>query len=122
VNRNTDTHDPGPADDATTDAPEKESGKWRFRPFGWVKGPSRAIALAVLVVLVVLFGRDVLSSWYLRGEIGRLRERKQELLDSLAADSLLLRRLDDPEFLERYARERYLMRRPGETVYIVGDE
>jgi cell division protein FtsB len=120
VNRNLDTHDPAPTDDP--DTPEQGGGKWRFRPFGWVKGPSRAIALALLVVLVVLFGRDVLSSWYLRGEISRLRELRQELLDSLAADSLLLRRLEDPDFLERYARERYLMRRPGETVYILSDE
>jgi cell division protein FtsB len=87
--------------------------------FGWVNGPSRAIALAALVIVVVLFGRDVLSSWSLRSEIRELERRKKELLESLAADSVLLRQLDDPEFLERYARERYLMRQPGETVYIL---
>jgi cell division protein FtsB len=89
--------------------------------FGWVNGPSRAIALAALVILVVLFGRDVWSSWQLQMEIGRLEERKRELLRSLAADSVLLRQLDDPEFLERYARERYLMRRADETVYILDE-
>jgi cell division protein FtsB len=87
--------------------------------FGWVNGPSRAIAMATLLIVVVLFGRDILSSWNLRREIGDLKRRKQELLRSLEADSILLRRLDDPEFLERYARERYLMRRAGETVYIL---
>ncbi len=97
-------------------------GKWRFRPFGWVNGPSRAVALAVLVVLLVLFGRDVLSSWHLRGEISGLEKQKRELQESLAADSILLRSLDDPEFLERYARERYLMRREGETVYIISEK
>ncbi len=91
----------------------------RVKIFGWVNGPSRAIALAALVVLVVLFGRDVLSSWHLRSEIGKLKERKKELQESLAADSVLLQRLDDPEFLERYARERYLMRQEDETVYVV---
>lgn len=90
--------------------------------FGWVNGPSRAIALAFLLVLVVLFGRDVLSSWSLRGEIGQLKERRQQLLDSLAADSVLLESLDDAEFLERYARERYLMRKAGETVYKIGEK
>ncbi|MDR2882538.1 MAG: septum formation initiator family protein [Alistipes sp.] len=88
--------------------------------FGWVNGTPRALVFALLVVLAVVFARDVLSSWYLRGEIGRLRERRRELIDSLAADSVLLRRLDDPGFLERYARERYLMRRPGEEVFIIG--
>jgi cell division protein FtsB len=90
--------------------------------FGWVNGPSRAIALAVLLVLVVLFGRDALSSWHLRREIGELERRKRELQKSLEADSILLRNLDDPEFLERYARERYLMREAGETVYIIDED
>jgi cell division protein FtsB len=115
VSRRPDIYDDIP--DETADAPEAPEGRrFRWRPFAWVSGPSRAIALSALVLLVVLFGRDVLSSWHLRGEIETLRERRQELLDSLAADSLLLRRLDDPRFLERYARERYLMRRAGETV------
>jgi cell division protein FtsB len=87
--------------------------------FGWVSGPSRAIALAALLVLLVLFGRDVFSSWYLRGEIAKLREQKLELRRSLAADSILLKRLDDPEFLERYAREQYLMRMAGDSVYVI---
>ncbi len=101
------------------DTPETGDGKRRFRLSGWVNGPSRAIALAALLVLLALLGRDVFSSWHLRGEIANLKKRKRELLDSLAADSILLKRLDDPEFLERYARERYLMRKEGETVYII---
>ncbi len=96
--------------------------KRRFRPFGWVNGPSRAVALAALLVLAVLFGRDVLSSLQLRAEIGQLERRKKELQESLAADSVLLRQLDDPEFLERYAREHYLMRKEGETVYIIDEK
>jgi cell division protein FtsB len=88
---------------------------------GWVNGPYRAVAFAVLVVVVVLFGRDVLSTMRVSGEIRELRRRKQQLQQSIAADSTLLRNLDDPEFLERYARERYLMRRAGETVYIIKD-
>ncbi|MDR2912115.1 MAG: septum formation initiator family protein [Alistipes sp.] len=89
---------------------------------GWfarVNGPSRALALAALLVLLALFGRDVLASWSVRGEIARLKERKRELLRTLAADSVMLKRLDDPEFLERYARENYLMRRAGDEVYII---
>jgi cell division protein FtsB len=110
---------------STPDAPDvpetADGGKRRLRPSTWVNGPSRAIALAVLLVLVVLFGRDVLSSLQLRSEIGDLERRKKGLLDSLAADSVLLRRLDDPEFLEKYARENYLMRKEGEVVYIIDE-
>jgi cell division protein FtsB len=104
--------------------PEEDGGgkKRRFRPFAWVNSPSRAIAFAVLILLLAVFGREVYSSLQLRAEIAELRRRKTELIESLSSDSVLLRRLDDPEFLERYARERYLMRREGETVYVIDEK
>ena len=112
--------------DDIDDAPGTPGGtggeKRRLRPLDWVNGPSRAVVFAALLVLVVLFGRDVFSSWHLQREIGELERRKKELQESLAADSVLLRQLDDPEFLERYARERYLMRKDGETVYIIDEK
>jgi cell division protein FtsB len=106
--------------------PEEEENTPKKNSFGFLKGftfetPSRAVALAVLLVVLVLFGRDVLSSWHLRSEIGELQRRKSELQNNLAADSTLLRNLDDPEFLERYARENYLMRRAGDEVYIIDE-
>jgi cell division protein FtsB len=113
--------DSGGIDDAPggQDSSGTGTGRGRFRLFDWVNGPSRAIALAALLVLTVLFGRDVLSSLRLQSEIDNLKRRKRELQQSLAADSILLESLDDPEFLERYARERFLMRREGETVYMI---
>ncbi len=95
--------------------------QWFGRISGWVNGPSRAAAFAVFIVVAVLFGRDVFSSLGVRGEIRELRKRKQRLEQSIAADSALLRDLDDPEFLERYAREHYLMRKDDETLYVVED-
>ncbi len=44
---------------------------------------------------------------------------KQNSIQFLLADSTLLRNLDDPEFLEKYARENYLMRREGDHVYVI---
>lgn len=87
--------------------------------FGWVNGPSRAVVVAVIVVLLALFGREIMASMALRAEIHELEHRKKSLMQSLAADSVMLQSLDDPEFLERFARENYLMRRAGEVVYII---
>lgn len=92
------------------------------RMFGWVNGPGRAVSFAVLVVVLVFFGRDLLSSLRVRADIRALRERKSELERTVAADSTLLRRLDDPEFLEKFARENYLLRREGEEVYVIIDK
>lgn len=94
-------------------------GAWLGRVSGWVNGPYRAAALAVLLVVAVLFGRDLLTSMSVRADIRELRERRRSLEASIAADSTLLENLDDAEFLERYAREHYLMRKEGETVYVI---
>ncbi len=95
--------------------------EWFGKALAWVNGPSRAAAFAVLLVVVALFGRDVFSSLEVRGEIRELRKQKQRLEQSIAADSTLLKNLEDPEFLERYAREHYLMRKEGETLYVIED-
>ncbi|MDR0907741.1 MAG: septum formation initiator family protein [Rikenellaceae bacterium] len=89
------------------------------RFFGWADGPYRAIAIAIVVLLVVLFGRDIKDMVGVRAEIIELTERKEELRRQIAADSTLLENLKDPDFLEKFARENYLMRREGEEVYII---
>ena len=83
--------------------------------------PSRLLPAAGLVIVLVLFGRDMLSSMQVTTEIRELRRQKTELEAGIAADSALLRNLEDPAFLERYAREHYLMRRAGEDVYVLID-
>ena len=87
--------------------------------FGWVNGPYRALAIVVLTVLLVLFGRDVFESLRVRSDIGTLKNRKAQLERSIAEDSTLLENLGDPDFLEQFARENFLMRKEGEEVYVI---
>ena len=81
----------------------------------------RVAAIVLLVVVAVFFGRDVWESAGVKRDIGELQQRRLELERTISADSLLLRRLDDPEFLERYARENFLMRRDSGVGYILVD-
>ncbi len=87
--------------------------------FGWVNGPYRALAIVMLVVLLVLFGRDVFESLRVRSEINELKDRKAKLEQTIAEDSALLENLKDPEFLEKFARENFLMRGENEEVYVI---
>lgn len=97
--------------------------KERFgKIFGWVNGPYRAVAFVVIVILLILFGRDVLESIRVRNEIRRLSNRKEMLEQQIREDSTLLQNLRDPDFLERFAREKYLMRKEGEDVYIINEK
>ncbi len=79
----------------------------------------RVVAIVLIIVVVVFFGRDLFSSLRVRHDIDELEEQRRELMYSIRDDSVLLRSLDDAEFLERYARENFLMRRDSDYVYIL---
>ena len=57
-----------------------------------------------------------------RAEIPVLEQRLHETQVNNTAKERLIQELNTPEGIERAARERYGMIRPGETVYIIPDE
>ena len=79
-----------------------------------------ALILLGLVVVSQLGENGIISWLHLRGELAGL-EREVETLE--AANAELRRQLDalanDPETLERIAREKYNMRAKGEEVLVV---
>lgn len=90
-----------------------------LRIMGGLAGRYRAVVLGVIVLFAVLFGSDVVRIISLSRDISRLKSRKVYYEESIRRDSTVLSNLQDNEFLERMARERYLMRKPGEQIYIV---
>ena len=84
----------------------------------------------MLVVLYAAFIGILLASYVSplqeifrsRAEIPVLEERLHETQVNNAAQKRLIQELNTPEGIERAARERYGMIRPGETVYIIPDK
>ena len=84
----------------------------------------------LLVVLYAAFVGLLLASYVTplqeifesRAEIPVLEKRLHETQVNNAAQERLIQELNTPEGIERAARERYGMIRPGETVYIIPDE
>jgi cell division protein FtsB len=84
----------------------------------------------LLVVLYAAFLGLLLASYVSpmqeifrsRAEIPVLENRLHETQVNNAAQERLIQELNTPEGIERAARERYGMIRPGETVYIIPDE
>jgi cell division protein FtsB len=100
----------------------------RLPPHRW--SPRRSLAYLGGVAVLLFFLSPLLGENGLPTYL-RLRSRRAELQqrveDMRVRDAALQQRttalLDDPTALEELARERYNMRRPGETVYeIVDDE
>lgn len=81
----------------------------------------RAKLLYTLLVLVGvwLIGNEFVRMIRLRFEIAELRDRIEYYQERLGQDSTLIRDLESPEYLERYAREKYLMHSSDEDIYII---
>jgi len=84
----------------------------------------------LLIVLYAAFVGLLLASYVSplqeifrsRAEIPVLEHRLHEAQVNNAAQKRLIHELNTPAGIERAARERYGMIRPGETVYIIPDE
>ena len=86
---------------------------------------NKYIAVTVLALLWATFIHDLGLPFVIK-EPRNLSELKRELVEVEARNETLRQRqsslLSDPQALERFARERYFMRKPNEEVYrIVGD-
>ncbi|WP_018476869.1 FtsB family cell division protein [Pontibacter roseus] len=77
---------------------------------------------SVLFVVWMLFfdSNDFITQYQMNRELKDKEEMKQYYLDKMVEVEKDRRELmGNPELLEKFAREQYLMRRPGEDVFII---
>jgi cell division protein DivIC len=78
--------------------------------------------VAFIVWLVFFDSNNLLMQQDLKNRLKELRLEKKFYLDEIRKDSILTRQLlTDTAALEKFARERYLMKREGEDVFLVVD-
>ena len=78
------------------------------------------ITLASVILLgVILISRPLYSIIRTSIEIKELNREKAIYKNSIRRDSTLIENLKNDEFLEQYAREKYLMQGKNEQVFIV---
>lgn len=78
--------------------------------------------LAVMVWLMFFDKNNFVQQWRLQKQIRELQRDRTYYLEEIQQDSIALKQLrEDPDALERYARETYLMKKPDEDIFIVAD-
>lgn len=78
------------------------------------------ITIIVFIVLVTFLDKNnIVDSLEVRRKIRKLEDQKEYYLEKITEDSIMLENIKDNAFLEKYAREKFYMKRPGETIYIV---
>ncbi len=81
------------------------------------------VLIVVFVWLLFFDNHSLVQQWHLRREIMDLQQQQEFYLKEFRRDSLAIERLkNDPDVLERYAREKYMMKKEGEDVYIITEE
>ena len=78
--------------------------------------------ITITVFLIWIFFLDsnsVIVNFKLKKEIDELKDRKAELEQSIAIDEKIISSLQNPDSLERFAREKLFMKKDNEEIYII---
>ncbi|TVQ94685.1 MAG: septum formation initiator family protein [Bacteroidetes bacterium] len=80
-----------------------------------------ALVLIAALVWLMFFDQNNLIQQYRHGrQLKQFEAEKEYYLHEIAHDSLAVEKLkNNPEELERYAREKYLMKRENEDIFII---
>lgn len=74
--------------------------------------------MGIFVLLLIFFDRNsVIERASLKQKIRELEQQKAYYQERIAEDSTIIERLKDDDFLEEFARGKYLMKKDGDVVY-----
>lgn len=78
------------------------------------------ISIIIFILLITVFDKNnLIEVWKLNQQLNELESQRDYYQQKITQDSTILENLKDDALLERYAREHYLMKRQGETIYII---
>ena len=77
------------------------------------------IGVSFIFWMVFLDSNSLLIYFNLESKLSELERQKSNLQESIALDRKTLTQLNDSIEVERYARERYLMKRKNEDGYLI---
>lgn len=75
-----------------------------------------------LLFILLLDKNSFVGGLRTKKAIDDIRRKKAYYQEKIRDDSTLLENLKDDAFLERYAREHFLMKRPGEQIYVIREK
>lgn len=89
----------------------------------WLKSKFLVALAAFAVILLFLDKNDVFTVMARNKELRELQQSKAYYLEKIAAERKELEALkNNPATLEKYAREKYLMKRDNEDLFIVPEK
>lgn len=78
------------------------------------------LILTIFVIWMVFFDTNsLLIHLELQKEIRKLEKQQEFLKEEIAKDKAIIRTLSDPKEREKFAREKYYMKRENEEIYLI---
>lgn len=77
------------------------------------------VLTAFVIWMVFIDQNSLLIHLELRREIKKLEKQQQFLQDEIEKDKVIIDRLSDPKELEKFARERYYLKKKNEEIYLI---
>ncbi|OYQ43286.1 septum formation initiator [Flavobacterium cyanobacteriorum] len=89
-------------------------------PFLKILG-NRYVLVTIFFIVWILFldNYSYLEHRVLDKQIDELEENKEYYIQEIKKDSTSIKQLKDPDQVEKYAREKYFMKRENEDIYII---
>ena len=78
------------------------------------------LVLTVFVIWMLFFDTNsLLIHLELRKEINKLEKTKEYLKDEIAKDKIIIEKLSDKEELQKFAREKYYLKKKDEEIFLI---
>ena len=78
------------------------------------------LVLTVFLIWMLIFDTNsLLIHSELRREVKKLEKQKEFLEEEIAKDKAIIEKLSDPEELEKFAREKYYLKKPKEEIFLI---
>lgn len=89
-------------------------------PFLKIVG-NRYFIVSILFLIWILFldNYSYLDHRVLNKQINELEENKDYYKQQISSDSIKIKKLQNPDMIEKYAREKYYMKKDSEDIYII---
>lgn len=89
----------------------------------WMQNPYFLLGFSFLIWMLYFDAEDLITQCKLRNKLRRLEREKAYYLEQIAAIQKDITELSDNEdLLEKFAREKYFMKKKTEDLYVVVDE
>lgn len=87
--------------------------------FRFISNKYVLILLVFLVWMVFFDENSLLNHWELDQEIDKLEKSNEYYREEISKDRKVIDNLNDPDSLEKYAREEYKMKKENEEIFLI---